>query len=40
MREQWLNLPEWIERVPEVVVGYPERILINLYNKKPAWLWK
>nr|WP_242466182.1 DNA methyltransferase [Chromatium okenii] len=27
LREQWLNPPAWIERVPEVVPGYPERII-------------
>ena len=27
LRENWLNPAEWIERVPEVVAGYPDRIL-------------
>jgi hypothetical protein len=27
LRENWLNPPEWTERVPEVVTGYPDRIL-------------
>ncbi|WP_217807263.1 type IIL restriction-modification enzyme MmeI [Methylomagnum ishizawai] len=27
LRENWLNPPEWTERVPEVVPGYPDRIL-------------
>jgi type II restriction/modification system DNA methylase subunit YeeA len=27
LRENWLNPPEWVERVPEVVPGYPDRIL-------------
>lgn len=27
LRENWLNPPEWVERVPEVVDGYPERII-------------
>ncbi|MBN2887702.1 MAG: class I SAM-dependent DNA methyltransferase [Chromatiaceae bacterium] len=27
LREQWLNPPEWTERVPEVVPGYPDRII-------------
>ena len=27
LRENWLNPPEWVERVPEVVTGYPDRIL-------------
>ncbi|WP_304300545.1 hypothetical protein, partial [Chromatium okenii] len=32
LRENWLNPPEWIERVPEVVAGYPDRIIA-----KPAF---
>lgn len=27
LRESWLNPPEWTERVPEVVPGYPDRIV-------------
>jgi type II restriction/modification system DNA methylase subunit YeeA len=27
LRERWLNPPEWTERVPEVVEGYPDRIV-------------
>ena len=27
LRENWLNPPEWVERVPDVVPGYPERII-------------
>ncbi len=27
LRENWLNPPEWVERVPEVVTGYPDRIV-------------
>ncbi len=27
LREHWLNPPEWVKRVPEVVPGYPDRIL-------------
>lgn len=27
LRESWLNPPEWTERVPEVVPGFPERIV-------------
>ena len=27
LRENWLNPPEWIRRVPEVVPGYPDRSL-------------
>jgi len=26
-REVWLNPPEWVDRVPEVVPGYPDRIV-------------
>lgn len=27
LREAWLNPPEWVERVREVVPGYPDRIV-------------
>jgi type II restriction/modification system DNA methylase subunit YeeA len=27
LREHWLNPPEWMERVPEVVPGYPDRLI-------------
>ena len=27
LRENWLNPPEWVERVPEVMSGYPDRLL-------------
>jgi type II restriction/modification system DNA methylase subunit YeeA len=27
LRERWLNPPEWVDRVPEVVAGYPDRIV-------------
>ncbi|TQE98518.1 MAG: class I SAM-dependent DNA methyltransferase [Spiribacter salinus] len=27
LRERWLNPPEWTERVPEVVEGYPDRVV-------------
>ncbi|GAB1412604.1 hypothetical protein MASR1M97_13400 [Candidatus Desulfobacillus denitrificans] len=27
LRENWLNPPEWTERVPEVVPGYPDRLV-------------
>jgi len=27
LRDNWLNPAEWVERVPEVVAGYPERII-------------
>ncbi len=27
LRENWLNPPEWVRRVPEIVPGYPDRLL-------------
>jgi type II restriction/modification system DNA methylase subunit YeeA len=27
LRDNWLNPPEWTERIPEVVPGYPDRIV-------------
>ncbi len=27
LRENWLNPPEWAERLPETVPGYPERVV-------------
>ena len=27
LRENWLNPSEWVDRVPEVVAGYPDRIV-------------
>ncbi|WP_353573138.1 class I SAM-dependent DNA methyltransferase [Candidatus Albibeggiatoa sp. nov. BB20] len=27
MRQNWLNPPEWVKREPEIVKGYPDRIL-------------
>ena len=27
LRENWLNPPEWVERIPEIVAGYPDRIV-------------
>jgi type II restriction/modification system DNA methylase subunit YeeA len=27
LRENWLNPPEWTERIPEVLPGYPDRIV-------------
>jgi len=27
LRNNWLNPPEWVERIPEVVPGYPDRII-------------
>jgi len=27
LRNNWLNPPEWIERIPEVVAGFPDRII-------------
>jgi len=26
LRENWLNPPEWIQRIPEIVPGFPDRI--------------
>ena len=31
-RGNWLNPPTWVDRVPEVVPGYPDRII-----PKPVW---
>ena len=30
LRENWLNPPEWVDRVPEVVPGYPDCIVPKL----------
>ena len=27
LRQNWLNPPEWVDVVPEVVAGYPDRII-------------
>jgi type II restriction/modification system DNA methylase subunit YeeA len=27
LRDNWLNPPEWIKRLPEVVPGYPDRLI-------------
>jgi hypothetical protein len=27
LRENWLNPAEWVKRVPEIVAGYPERVI-------------
>jgi type II restriction/modification system DNA methylase subunit YeeA len=27
LRENWLNPPEWTDRIPEIVPGYPDRIV-------------
>jgi type II restriction/modification system DNA methylase subunit YeeA len=27
LRQNWLNPPEWVERVPEIVPGYPDRLI-------------
>ncbi|MCB1918886.1 MAG: class I SAM-dependent DNA methyltransferase [Candidatus Competibacteraceae bacterium] len=27
LRENWLNPPQWVDRIPEVVPGYPDRII-------------
>lgn len=26
-RDRWINPPEWADRVPEVIAGYPDRII-------------
>lgn len=32
-RDRWLNPPEWTDRVPEVVAGYPDRIIAKPEHK-------
>ena len=27
LREAWLNPPEWVDVTPEVVPGYPDRVI-------------
>jgi hypothetical protein len=27
LRENWLNPPEWVDRIPEIVAGYLDRIV-------------
>ena len=27
LRENWLNPPQWVDRAPEVVPGYPDRLI-------------
>ncbi len=27
LRERWLNPPEWVDRIPEVIPGYPDRLI-------------
>ncbi len=39
LRDAWLNPPEWVQRVPEVVPGYPHRLL-PLDEKAAAQLKK
>jgi type II restriction/modification system DNA methylase subunit YeeA len=39
LRDAWLNPPEWVQRVPEVVPGYPDR-LIPLDDRAAAELKK
>lgn len=34
LRDRWLNPPEWIERIPEVVPGYPDRIVPKLGHEQ------
>ena len=30
LRENWLNPPQWVDRIPEVVPGYPDRLIPKL----------
>jgi len=34
LRDNWLNPPEWVERIPEVVPGYPDRIVPKKGHEK------
>jgi type II restriction/modification system DNA methylase subunit YeeA len=34
LRERWLNPPEWAERIPEVIPGYPDRIFPKLGHEQ------
>lgn len=34
LRERWLNPPEWTDRIPEVVSGYPDRIVPKLGHEQ------
>ncbi len=34
LRDNWLNPPEWVERIPEVVTGYPDRIVPREVHEK------
>ncbi|MCF8004704.1 MAG: hypothetical protein K9L32_10985 [Chromatiaceae bacterium] len=34
LRERWLNPPEWVDIVPEVVPGYPDRIIPKPEHEK------
>ena len=34
LRENWLNPAEWVDRVPEVVPGYPDRIIPKPCHEK------
>lgn len=27
LRENWLNPPQWVDRIPEIVPGYPDRLI-------------
>jgi len=27
LRENWLNPPQWVDRVPEIIPGYPDRLI-------------
>ncbi|MFE8034654.1 class I SAM-dependent DNA methyltransferase [Thiohalocapsa marina] len=34
LRERWLNPPEWVDVVPEVVPGYPDRVIPKPEHEK------
>lgn len=34
LRENWLNPPEWTERIPEIVPGYPDRLVARPGHEK------
>lgn len=33
LRENWLSPPEWVEKIPEVVTGYPDQIVVKPEHK-------
>ena len=34
LRENWLNPPEWVDRVPEIAPGFPDRIIPKAGREK------